>query len=168
MSLSDLTTGNFSSLLANSSVLASQLLCGHSEGIIQVSEGDNELSGMFSSGNAEEYVPTDEATEEQGNLYMYDNSTSKRQSISCNWFRNSLFVAKFCNDLFEQIEAQQVTRLFWRQIKPMVRGKIPYSPDTPVVRRLIAEVRCITIVRIVIFLLPFFCRRMLPLSHWLK
>ena len=78
---------------------------------------------------------TDEAqgedTDEQQpleNEYIYDNTTTE-----------------FCNNLFEELERTTSSRIFWKQIKPLIRGKIPYTPDTPVVRRILKEVRYILV-----------------------
>jgi len=32
-------------------------------------------------------------------------------------------------------------KILWRQIKPFIRGKIPYAPNTPLVQRIIKRVR---------------------------
>lgn len=39
--------------------------------------------------------------------------------------------APYCNSLFERLEAEPVTRVMWLNLKPLVRGKIPYAPLTP-------------------------------------
>ena len=56
--------------------------------------------------------------------FTYDNTTSY-----------------FCNDIFYRIQQFQnpAVRMVWFQMKPLVRGKIPYSPDTQVVRRIIHQ-----------------------------
>jgi len=48
---------------------------------------------------------------------------------------------EFCNNLFESIESSEsaATRILWRQIKPLVRGKIPYTPNTPVTQRIVQQ-----------------------------
>jgi len=33
-------------------------------------------------------------------------------------------------------------RILWRQIKPFIRGKIPYAPNMPMVQRIIKQVNC--------------------------
>ena len=49
--------------------------------------------------------------------YDYDNSTSKE-----------------CNDLIESMEKSVGIQFLWTNIKPLIRGKILYSPDTPATR----------------------------------
>ncbi|XP_077550121.1 phospholipid-transporting ATPase ABCA1-like isoform X2 [Haemaphysalis longicornis] len=55
--------------------------------------------------------------------YIYDNSTSPR-----------------CNAVFKSFEHNQLMRFLWRQVKPYVRGKILFAPDTPATRRIIQKV----------------------------
>ena len=49
--------------------------------------------------------------------------------------------APFCNDLFAALEETAAGRIVWRQVKPLIRGKIPYTPDTPAVRSILQQVR---------------------------
>lgn len=39
-----------------------------------------------------------------------------------------LTAAPYCNALFERLESQPATRIMWLNVKPLVRGKIPYAP----------------------------------------
>ncbi|KFM79929.1 Retinal-specific ATP-binding cassette transporter, partial [Stegodyphus mimosarum] len=45
--------------------------------------------------------------------YVYDNTTTPK-----------------CNNLFRTLEQNQLTRMLWNQMKPFVRGKIIYSPNS--------------------------------------
>lgn len=47
--------------------------------------------------------------------------------------------ANFCSNMVAMLEERVETRILWSQLKPLIRGKIPYSPDTPVVQRIIKE-----------------------------
>lgn len=49
--------------------------------------------------------------------YTYDNSTTEE-----------------CNDLIEDFEKSPAIRFLWTNIKPLVRGKILFTPDTPATR----------------------------------
>ena len=49
--------------------------------------------------------------------YDYDNSTTKE-----------------CNDLIESFEKSVGIQFLWTNIKPLIRGKILYTPDTPATR----------------------------------
>ena len=55
--------------------------------------------------------------------YQYDNTTSQE-----------------CNAFMEQLESNTFTNLLWSLVKPYVRGKILYTPDTPATRRLVSIV----------------------------
>ena len=50
------------------------------------------------------------------------------------------YSAEFCNELFKDLQRTQWTRLLWRQVKPMIRGKLLYTPDNPAVRMIVKEV----------------------------
>uniref|UniRef100_F7D7G1 ATP binding cassette subfamily A member 7 n=1 Tax=Ornithorhynchus anatinus TaxID=9258 RepID=F7D7G1_ORNAN len=46
----------------------------------------------------------------------------------------------YCRKLFGELEANSITRLLWQRLKPLVIGKILYTPATPITRRIMAEV----------------------------
>ncbi len=50
--------------------------------------------------------------------YAYDNTTSKE-----------------CNELMEGLEQNKLSGFLWEQMKPFIRGKILFSPDTPATRK---------------------------------
>lgn len=56
-------------------------------------------------------------------FYLYDNTTSQE-----------------CNDLMRSLEENRLTGFLWDQMKPFIRGKILYTPDTPATRRLMNSV----------------------------
>ncbi|KAM9095061.1 phospholipid-transporting ATPase ABCA7 isoform 2-T2 [Sarcophilus harrisii] len=56
-------------------------------------------------------------------IFPLDNSTSS-----------------FCQTLIESMEAHPISRLLWWRLKPLVLGKILYTPDMPFTRRVMAEV----------------------------
>ncbi|CAN8004107.1 unnamed protein product, partial [Ixodes hexagonus] len=60
---------------------------------------------------------------ERGRSYVYDNTTSPR-----------------CNEVFRSLESNQLSRFVWKQLKPFVRGKILFAPDSPATRTLIRKV----------------------------
>ncbi|KAM3865832.1 retinal-specific phospholipid-transporting ATPase ABCA4-like [Diretmus argenteus] len=43
----------------------------------------------------------------------------------------------FCNALMENMESNPVTKIVWNSVKPLLMGKILYSPDSPAVRKII-------------------------------
>jgi hypothetical protein len=56
-------------------------------------------------------------------FYLYDNSTSQE-----------------CNDVMRGLEENRLTGFLWGQMKPFIRGKILYTPDTPATRRIMGSV----------------------------
>ncbi|XP_074060603.1 phospholipid-transporting ATPase ABCA7 isoform X2 [Macrotis lagotis] len=46
----------------------------------------------------------------------------------------------FCQKLIKSMEEHPISRLLWWRLKPLVLGKILYTPDTPLTRRVMAEV----------------------------
>lgn len=51
-----------------------------------------------------------------------------------------LFVAPYCNDLMKNLESSPLSRIIWKALKPLLVGKILYTPDTPATRQVMAEV----------------------------
>lgn len=51
-----------------------------------------------------------------------------------------LFTAPYCNDLMKNLESSPLSRIIWKALKPLLVGKILYTPDTPVTRQLMTEV----------------------------
>ncbi|XP_076838313.1 retinal-specific phospholipid-transporting ATPase ABCA4 [Brachyhypopomus gauderio] len=43
----------------------------------------------------------------------------------------------FCNTLMQNLESNPFTKIIWTSVKPLVMGKILYSPDIPVVRKIL-------------------------------
>ena len=54
-----------------------------------------------------------------------------------------LFIAPYCNDLMKNLESSPLSRIIWKALKPLLVGKILYTPDTPVTRQVMAEVSCL-------------------------
>ena len=59
--------------------------------------------------------------DDNSTMYQYDNTTTPE-----------------CNAMMEQLESNTFTNLLWSLVKPYVRGKILYTPDTPATRRLVS------------------------------
>lgn len=53
----------------------------------------------------------------------------------------SLSLAPFCNDLMMKLESSPLYRMIWRALKPLLVGKILYTPHTPATHLLMSEVR---------------------------
>uniref|UniRef100_A0A8B9I1A9 ATP-binding cassette, sub-family A (ABC1), member 4b n=1 Tax=Astyanax mexicanus TaxID=7994 RepID=A0A8B9I1A9_ASTMX len=43
----------------------------------------------------------------------------------------------FCNTLMQNLESNPVTKIVWNSVKPLVMGKILYSPDSPAVQKIL-------------------------------
>lgn len=50
------------------------------------------------------------------------------------------FIAPYCNNLMKGLESSPISRMIWRALKPLLMGKILYTPDTPATQRIIHEV----------------------------
>ncbi|KAK1175667.1 phospholipid-transporting ATPase ABCA1-like [Acipenser oxyrinchus oxyrinchus] len=94
----------------------SRIVCGHPEGGgLKIKSmnwyEDNNYKALF-GGNSTE----DETS-------FYDNSTTP-----------------YCNDMMNNFESSPISRMIWRALKPLLIGKILYTPDTPATQRIIHEV----------------------------
>uniref|UniRef100_A0AAZ3RIN0 P-type phospholipid transporter n=1 Tax=Oncorhynchus tshawytscha TaxID=74940 RepID=A0AAZ3RIN0_ONCTS len=68
---------------------------------------------------------------------------------SLNWYEDNNYKALFgnrggngtpyCNSMMRSLEASPVSRMIWRALKPLLMGKILYTPDTPATQRIIHE-----------------------------
>uniref|UniRef100_A0A9J7YH64 P-type phospholipid transporter n=1 Tax=Cyprinus carpio carpio TaxID=630221 RepID=A0A9J7YH64_CYPCA len=94
----------------------SRIVCGHPEGGgLKIKSlnwyEDNNYKALFGNyGNDSDSEP----------ISVYDNSSSKRSCIG--------------------LESSPISRMIWRALKPLLMGKILYTPDTPATQRIIQEV----------------------------
>jgi len=112
-----LTNVNSSSSSTQIYQAVSRIICGHPEGGgLKIKSlnwyEDNNYKALF-GGNG-----TDEDADS-----FYDNSTTP-----------------YCNDLMKNLESSPLSRIIWKALKPLLVGKILYTPDTPVTRQVMAEV----------------------------
>ncbi|XP_056890906.1 phospholipid-transporting ATPase ABCA1-like isoform X1 [Takifugu flavidus] len=97
----------------------SRIVCGHPEGGgLKIKSlnwyEDNNYKALFGNhGN-------DSDSETQS---TYDNSSTP-----------------YCNNLMKNMESSPISRMIWRALKPLLMGKILYTPDTPATQRIIHEV----------------------------
>lgn len=47
----------------------------------------------------------------------------------------------FCQQLVDTMEGTPQLRFVWSAVRPLVQGKVLYTPDTPAARRLVTQVR---------------------------
>ncbi|KAJ3614038.1 hypothetical protein NHX12_017615 [Muraenolepis orangiensis] len=96
----------------------SRIVCGHPEGGgLQIKSlnwyEDNNYKALFGHrGNDSDQEP----------VSAYDNSSTP-----------------YCNSLMKTLESNPISRMIWRALKPLLMGKILYTPDTPATQRIIHE-----------------------------
>uniref|UniRef100_A0A669CN02 P-type phospholipid transporter n=1 Tax=Oreochromis niloticus TaxID=8128 RepID=A0A669CN02_ORENI len=97
----------------------SRIVCGHPEGGgLKIKSlnwyEDNNYKALFGNhGNDSDSEP----------MSTYDNSSTP-----------------YCNNLMKNLESSPISRMIWRALKPLLMGKILYTPDTPATQRIIHEV----------------------------
>lgn len=61
-----------------------------------------------------------------------------------NWIKGYLFqiifLAPYCNSMMKNMETNPISRMIWRALKPLLMGKILYTPHTPATQKIIHEV----------------------------
>ncbi|CAJ0965412.1 unnamed protein product [Ranitomeya imitator] len=100
----------------------SRIVCGHPEGGgLKIKSlnwyEDNNYKALFGGNEGGE-----NGTEEDSSA-AYDNSTTP-----------------YCNDLMMTLESSPLYRMIWRALKPLLVGKILFTPSTPATRALMSEV----------------------------
>ncbi|XP_033029913.1 phospholipid-transporting ATPase ABCA1 [Lacerta agilis] len=95
----------------------SRIVCGHPEGGgLQIKSlnwyEDNNYKALFGGNSTDEDAAN-----------FYDNYTTP-----------------YCNDLMKKLESSPLSRIIWRALKPLLMGKVLYTPDTPATRAVMSEV----------------------------
>uniref|UniRef100_A0A672SI31 P-type phospholipid transporter n=1 Tax=Sinocyclocheilus grahami TaxID=75366 RepID=A0A672SI31_SINGR len=101
---------SFSQLMST----VSDLFCGYPEG---------EITRVFSfnwyeDNNYKAFLGIDNSRGH--NSYTYDKTATP-----------------FCNALMQNLESNPITKIMWNSVKPLVMGKILYTPDSPAVRKIL-------------------------------
>uniref|UniRef100_A0A668AGT6 P-type phospholipid transporter n=1 Tax=Myripristis murdjan TaxID=586833 RepID=A0A668AGT6_9TELE len=96
----------------------SRIVCGHPEGGgLQIKSlnwyEDSNYKALFGNHNSSD----DEAAS------AYDNSSTP-----------------YCNNLMKSMDSNPMSRMIWQALKPLLMGKILYTPHTPATQRIIHEV----------------------------
>uniref|UniRef100_A0A8C6JLL9 P-type phospholipid transporter n=1 Tax=Melopsittacus undulatus TaxID=13146 RepID=A0A8C6JLL9_MELUD len=109
MFLTNVNTSNSSTQIYQA---VSRIVCGHPEGGgLKIKSlnwyEDNNYKALFGGNGTEDDVTN-----------FYDNSTTP-----------------YCNELMKNLESSPLSRIIWRALKPLLIGKILYTPDTPAVRK---------------------------------
>ncbi|XP_074136153.1 phospholipid-transporting ATPase ABCA1 [Sminthopsis crassicaudata] len=112
-----LTNMNGSSSSTQIYQAVSRIMCGHPEGGgLKIKSlnwyEDNNYKALFGGNSTEEEVTN-----------FYDNSTTP-----------------YCNELMKNLESSPLSRIIWKALKPLLVGKILYTPDTPATRTVMSEV----------------------------
>ncbi|XP_068090528.1 phospholipid-transporting ATPase ABCA1 isoform X3 [Hyperolius riggenbachi] len=100
----------------------SRIVCGHPEGGgLKIKSlnwyEDNNYKALFGGTEGSENGTEEDSTS------IYDNSTTP-----------------YCNELMTTLESSPIYRMIWRALKPLLVGKILYTPNTPATRMLMSEV----------------------------
>ncbi|XP_077331315.1 phospholipid-transporting ATPase ABCA1 isoform X4 [Lithobates pipiens] len=117
-----LTSGNSTASPTSLYQAVSRIVCGHPEGGgLKIKSlnwyEDNNYKALFGGTEGGENGTEEESTS------VYDNSTTP-----------------YCNDLMMTLESSPLYRMIWRALKPLLVGKILYTPNTPATRLLMSEV----------------------------
>ncbi|XP_023576085.1 retinal-specific ATP-binding cassette transporter [Octodon degus] len=92
----------------------SDLLCGYPEG-----GGSRVFSfNWYEDNNYKAFLGIDSTRKDP--IYSYDKKTTP-----------------FCNALIQSLESNPLTKIAWRAAKPLLMGKILFSPDSPAARRIL-------------------------------
>ncbi|XP_030594647.1 phospholipid-transporting ATPase ABCA1b isoform X2 [Archocentrus centrarchus] len=96
----------------------SRIVCGHPEGGgLQIKSlnwyEDSNYKALFGNYNSSEDEP----------VSLYDNSSTP-----------------YCNSLVKSMDSNPMSRMIWQALKPLLLGKILYTPHTPATQRIIHEV----------------------------
>uniref|UniRef100_A0A3B5A5W3 P-type phospholipid transporter n=1 Tax=Stegastes partitus TaxID=144197 RepID=A0A3B5A5W3_9TELE len=96
----------------------SRIVCGHPEGGgLQIKSlnwyEDSNYKALFGNHNSSEDEPA----------ALYDNSSTP-----------------YCNSLVRNMDSNPMSRMIWQAVKPLLMGKILYTPHTPATQRIIHEV----------------------------
>lgn len=51
-----------------------------------------------------------------------------------------VFAAPYCNSLVSSMDSSPMAHMIWQALKPLLLGKILYTPHTPATQRIIHEV----------------------------
>uniref|UniRef100_A0ACB8F4D5 Retinal-specific ATP-binding cassette transporter n=1 Tax=Sphaerodactylus townsendi TaxID=933632 RepID=A0ACB8F4D5_9SAUR len=94
--------------------ILSDLLCGYPEG-----GGSRILSfNWYEDNNYKAFLGVDSTKKKS--VYFYDNTTTP-----------------FCNALIQNMESNTITKIAWNAVKPLLMGKILYTPDSPAVQEIL-------------------------------
>ncbi|KAM9719976.1 retinal-specific phospholipid-transporting ATPase ABCA4-like isoform 2-T2 [Menidia menidia] len=99
----------FSQLMSS----VSSLFCGYPEG-----GGSRVLSfNWYEDNNYKVFLGVNGS---KSRNYVYDDTTTP-----------------FCNALMQTLESNPITKIVWNSVKPLLMGKILYTPDSPAVRKIL-------------------------------
>ncbi|KAG8436753.1 hypothetical protein GDO86_007731 [Hymenochirus boettgeri] len=94
----------------------SGLFCGYSEG-----GGTRVFSfNWYEDNNYKAFLGVNSSKKES--YYLYDKTTTP-----------------FCNELIQTMESNPATKIAWSAMKPLLMGKILYTPDSPAVREILKK-----------------------------
>ncbi|XP_060619641.2 phospholipid-transporting ATPase ABCA1 [Anolis sagrei] len=112
-----LTSVNATSPSAEIYQAVSRIVCGHPEG------GGLQIKSLnwYEDHNYKAFFGSNSTEDEEADFY--DNSTTP-----------------YCNDLMKKLDSSPLSKIIWRALKPLLVGKVLYTPDTPATRAVMSEV----------------------------
>lgn len=67
-------------------------------------------------------------------------------------FNCSCFLAVFCEDLYKSLQCSENGRIIWTFLKPLLQGRITYTPDNYITRSIMKEVKTLHSILCFLFL----------------
>ncbi|XP_061652253.1 retinal-specific phospholipid-transporting ATPase ABCA4 isoform X3 [Phyllopteryx taeniolatus] len=131
-----------------------------SEKIRELMQRDNSqalikaISSLFSAGGPPSFS---ELTASVSSLFCGYPEGGGARVLSFNWYEDNNYkvflgvnasrardthvydhtTTAFCNSLMQTLESNPVTKVVWNSVKPLLMGKILYTPDSPAVRKIL-------------------------------
>ncbi|GFR62987.1 ATP-binding cassette sub-family A member 1, partial [Elysia marginata] len=117
--------------------LASRLVCGGNQSILGLSfspgddnQEDNTPNGAANTNPNSSPINSGDKKDAEELEKLYREAVEKNLAAGTR---------QQCAELFARLETQEMTRVLWRQIKPIALGVINYTPENPATRRIITE-----------------------------
>ncbi|XP_034039071.1 LOW QUALITY PROTEIN: retinal-specific phospholipid-transporting ATPase ABCA4-like [Thalassophryne amazonica] len=113
----------------------------------------NALLPLFQSGGSSSFT---QLMSSVSNLFCGYPEGGGSRVMSFNWYEDNNYkvflgvngtknynyvyddaATPFCNALMQSLESNPVTKIVWNSVKPLLMGKILYTPDSPAVRKIL-------------------------------
>ncbi|CAH1774058.1 unnamed protein product [Owenia fusiformis] len=107
----------------------SMLVCGRREGALFPASS---LFGALTNGTSG--AMPDFSSYQQG---AFERRRKKRDTDDSDTYQRDNTTTDYCNDLEASLKDNAATRVLWNQVKPLIRGKVPFTPNTPAVQKIV-------------------------------